>query len=202
MPQPSYITITERQRSFLTHLQILQTSHDHRHSPKPPCSQTLGLFLSSLRKGCTTARTWGGVQLRARGRGDFLLGFLFPNTEYETRLRCPPGPSVAGLSVHLCGIPLLRPLAWIWAASVLSMERVCHSGRLMKERVASSELLGERRTQRSSWMTYPTWRNRIQHWERAMASLETPGWKGSSESPGVEHEIPHSRKGLRWAEEP
>lgn len=52
------------------------------------------------------------------------MGFLFPNTEYETRLRCPPGPSVAGLSVHPCGIPLLRPLARIWAASVLSMERV------------------------------------------------------------------------------
>lgn len=31
---------------------------------------------------------------------------------------------MAGLSVHPCGIPLLRPLARIWAASVLSMERV------------------------------------------------------------------------------
>ena len=145
----------------------------------------LGFFLSSLRKDCTTARIWGGAQLSVRGCWDFLLGFLFPNTEYETRLRCPPGPSVAGLSVHLCGIPLLRPLARIWAASVLSMERVCHSGRLMKELVASLEFLGDRRTQRSSWMTYPTWRNRIQHWERVMASLETtPGWKGPSKPPG------------------
>ena len=49
------------------------------------------------------------------------------------------------LSVHLCDIPLIPPLARIWAASVLSsiMKRGCHSARLIKELVASSEFLGE-----------------------------------------------------------